>query len=406
MIESKLPIRLFRADTPHDVVSACLVASQAPARDFLAFSMDKAAPKATDYKVVMEAISACHPWEDVFDISGLPMNDHWLRPQEHVSRLARYRAMARSYKVLRDAVEARLIPESVDDVFIVSLDHPDIQLFTQVLPRARVSLYPHGLGSIHALENETFSRWTGRVGPIARRKQHMARILKQAIWGPGATPPISFDVTSAYTFNRYPAVGRRRYDLRYLITRETLADLFGALPAQIREVYETAAAGEPSGLLLLYPSDVEDPAFPHELETWGFVEFARHLVATYGVQRLIIKPHPRNGRELVERQSAAIKAGAPGVAISVIDQYPSVPIELAAGAMDIVAGAGLGSTSLHTLSRVYSIPMYSSDELLQTIAARLGQDGCSIEKWIKDNRGAYASLDLGFADQELSRHPR
>src|SRR5262249_9135243 len=74
-------VRLFRADTPHDVASACLVAGISPGQDYLAISADKAASDRDDYLLTMREMARAHQWVDVFDAGGLPIGDHgWFNP--------------------------------------------------------------------------------------------------------------------------------------------------------------------------------------------------------------------------------------------------------------------------------------------------------------------------------------
>src|SRR4029077_18888056 len=122
--------------------------------------------------------------------------------------LERYRALRRSFESIRAAICRHVQPAAVDELFLTCLNHPDVQLLSQVIARAEVCYLPHGLGSIHAVENETCVRLTTRPPALRKARHLLARTLKRPVWGTAATPPLSFDVATAYSFNRPPAVGR------------------------------------------------------------------------------------------------------------------------------------------------------------------------------------------------------
>ena len=203
-------VRLFRADTPHDVAAACLIAGSDPGQDILAISTDMAATTAPDYLAVMTGIALAYEWAAIVDISDLPMNQHWVRSTRRSSRWTRYRDMQRSYDMLRDMISASVPVDEITDLFLSCLDHPDVQLLSQVIPAARISYLPHGLGSIHAAENATCVRWSTPPPRLKRIRHLVTRSLKVPIWGPAVAPPLWFDISSAYTVALYPAFGRTR----------------------------------------------------------------------------------------------------------------------------------------------------------------------------------------------------
>ena len=115
------------------------------------------------------------------------------------------------------------------------------------------------------------------------------------------------------------------------------------------------------------------------------------------VERLILKPHPLNGAEWISRVAGAVPADLPSTSVQVLDRYAAIPIEVAVSAMNIVAAAGIGSTAVQTLSRIYGIPMYSSNEFLIRALARHsrthGDDTAALwEEWIEQNQEFYTSV--------------
>jgi hypothetical protein len=160
-------IRLFRADTPHDVASACLVAGLSPTRDYLAISADYSAADPSEYLQVMRAMARAHPWIDIIDISKLPINEPD-RTLPRPGRRNRYAAMRESFDMLHTTIASHIQPAAIDELFLTCLNHADIQLLTQVLPAAILSHYPHGLGSLHEVENAVYAELTTNAAPSRR----------------------------------------------------------------------------------------------------------------------------------------------------------------------------------------------------------------------------------------------
>src|SRR5262249_7020619 len=94
--------RVFRCDTPHDVLSACILANTLPrGRDALALCADKARGDREAFLQSMEMIACLHDWSSVVDISGLPMNRHWLTHATPGTRWQRLRDTVASMRELR-----------------------------------------------------------------------------------------------------------------------------------------------------------------------------------------------------------------------------------------------------------------------------------------------------------------
>lgn len=388
-------VRLFRTDTPHDVASACLVAGLAPARDYLTISADKVAGESAEYLLVMRAMARAHRWADIIDITGLPINEHgWLKQATHSSRLEHYRDMRKSFDLLRTTIASRVPPETVDELFLTCLDHPDIQIISQVMPSADISYLPHGLGSMHATENETCVRWTAKPS-LPRRTWHaLASLPKRSVWGPAASPPLSFDVVDAYSFCRPPAIGRQRHDLTYLMTPDVMERLFLALPEDVRSTYQSLRdnSGAAAGLLLMAPGDgMWRKDYPYDLEMRGLADLASELVRNHDLSRIVVKPHPRNSRQWIARFTEVVQGAIPEVSVTVITRHSAVPIEVAVSAMNVVAAAGIGSSSLPTLSRIYGIPTYSSNRLMRELYVAYPRVADRVETWIRDNGEFYTT---------------
>ncbi len=386
-------VRLFRADTPHDVASACLVAGLSPARDYLAISADYAAADPREYLQVMRAMARAHRWLDIIDISRLPINDpDRMRPRP--PRRDLYRTMRESFDMLRTTIAGHIQPDAVDELFLTCLNHADIRLLSQVLPAATLSHYPHGFGSLHDAENDTYVAIT-KSASLGRRARHAAlEAVKRPLWGRASTPPLSLDIFRSHSFHRYPLFGHERHDLTHLMTTDTMARLFAALPDEIRQAYEAHSSDRDAaaGLLLLTPADTRGPDYPYEVDLRGFGELASHLLSKHGVGGIIIKPHPLNSDQWITTVADAVRASVPEASVVTISRYSAVPVEIAASAMRVVAAAGIGSSSLHTLARIYGIPTYSSDRLLRELYADEPRMASSVETWIKDNKTSYTSV--------------
>lgn len=361
---SREHVRLFRADTPHDVAAACLVASQTRGEDYLAISADKAFGEIDEYRLVMRAIARAHDWADIVDITGLPIARHdWLIPYARSTRVQRYRDMRRSLRMLHATITRHLSPKAVDELFLTCLDHPDIQLFTQVMPHAAVSHVPHGLGCIVDSENSTYVKWTSKPSMPRRVRYFTVSAMKRAVWGKAATPPLAFRIKHAYSFNRVPAFGQHRHHMPDLVTPNTLRRLFDVLPADIRRVYMSDVEnkpGEKAALLLLLPPDDADSNYPNGQVVGRLTNLTGLLVDKHQVSGIIVKPHPRGSEHWTRRVTEAMQVAFDQGSITIIDKYPSVPIEIVAGVMNLAAAVGVSSTSLQTLARFYDISTYTT----------------------------------------------
>lgn len=387
---------MFRTDTPHDVASACLVADQAPGNDYLITNADKAVGEPGEYLEVMRALAQAHRWTEIIDVSGLEINRHvGLKAVPSISRFERYAALHTSFEALRRAVSEHVSPDAVDELFMTCLNHADVKLLAQVIPRAEVCYLPHGLGSIHAAENNACLREVARP-PLARRSRRLvASVIKRPIWGVAATPPLSFDIAKAYSFNRPPAIGRLRYDLRQLMTPDLMRKLFLMLPVEMREPYDAIQKVDdsPAALLLTAPGGgTEREGYRYELELEALASLAVALRKNHGARLIVVKPHPRSNREWVAQVSEAVRAAVPGTRVEAITRYGAVPIEIALSQIKVAAVGGLGSSSLQTLATLYGIPTYSSDRALRELHETYPPHADHTEAWIRDNREHYTTI--------------
>ena len=181
------------------------MAAQDPGRDFLVISADKTGGSAGEYLEVMRSLANAHRWAAIVDVSGLEINwDEWLTPDRGLSRFRRYAAMRDSFETLGRAVTEYVSPDAVDELFVTCLDHPDVQLLAQLMPRADVCYLPHGLGSIHGAENSACVRQTAKRSLPRRSCRLVVSSIKRPIWGVAATPPLPFEIAEGLSLIALP----------------------------------------------------------------------------------------------------------------------------------------------------------------------------------------------------------
>src|SRR5262245_27217046 len=95
--------RVFRVDTPSDVLCAAMVAGALPpGDDILCYTTDRAYGPKDDYIAALRSVASFHPWAHIIDISGIPILRHLDRPVRTVgAKLRRARDTAKSVDFLR-----------------------------------------------------------------------------------------------------------------------------------------------------------------------------------------------------------------------------------------------------------------------------------------------------------------
>ena len=153
----------------------------------------------------------------------------------------------------------------------------------------------------------------------------------------------------------------------------------------------------PVGFLLLAPGDgTQREGYPYGLSRPQALRASRsHTLlqnATASGSSWLWKPHPRSSHEWVVKATETIRAAVPGTRVEAIMSYAAVPIEIALSNVEVVAAAGLGSSSLRTLATLYEVSAYSSDHAMRDLHEADPRHAELTETWISDNRDHYTAI--------------
>lgn len=401
------PLRIFRADTPHDVACAAIVArTLPPGRDVLAFSTDKTGGAPGRFADRMRTMSRVHPWERVVDISGLPLAPYFVPGTPLDSTVDRLRDTARSVGMLRrilapacgqeipDRGPGRRAPLEADALFMTCFHHPDVQAMYGLFPSARKIYIPHGFDSLHGAEVHYYKAPLGLEG--LRRpspKEVLADLVKGIVFGRDAVLPRRMSIDAAYSFNLPLPGARAQHDLNDSLTKGTMRELFGRLPAEVRSYYESLAgeARERTSLLLLAPYDSDRKA-QDELQTQAVVRLAGKMAEHEDSTAILIKPHPVNSDVQVESVRTSLERAFPKLRLLVIREHREYPIEVMLAPFSVRASGAFGSSSMRTLKKIYGTKSYCPEADLRELYSKPPYDPEMIETWIKDNRGEYIAV--------------
>ncbi len=401
------PLRIFRSDTPHDIACAAIVAGTLPpGRDMLAFSTDKTGGAPGRFAERMRTMARVHPWEKVVDISGLPLAPHFVSGTPPDSTGERLRDIARSVGMLRrmlaplcgqdfaESGEGSRTPLRADELYLTCYHHPDVQAMYGLFPAARKIYIPHGFDSLHQAEIHYYRTPLGiDGGPRRPLRDAFADFVKGRLFGRDSVLPRRMTVDAAYSFNlALPGAGAQ-YDLSPRLNAETMRDLFGRLPDDVRSYYEGLAGQvrERTALLLLAPYD-SDRAAQDELQTQALVRLAGKMTAREGSASVLIKPHPVNSDAQVESVRAGLAQAFPELRLLVIGEHREYPIEVMLAPFSIRACGAFGSSSMRTLKKVYGTQSYCPESDLRELYSKPPYDPKMIETWIADNRGDYIAV--------------
>jgi hypothetical protein len=398
---------LFRADTPHDVVCAGIVAGQLPAgRNVLALSCDKGRDDRARYLASLNAMASLHDWEAVVDLSGLPLRGLWGPSPAVRGAWGRFRLTLASVRFLRQRLApvfgldpnrrglAGQLNGSVGEVYLTCLHHADVQLFYTLFPSARKVYYPHGFASVHKQEINFYAPYCAPGGRRPSWRSRLANLVKRLGWGKDAVQRRQFPLDAAFTFARSLPWVAENHRLTDWLDRERMAAFFNRLEPAVRDYYRTQAArcGERALLLLLHVSDA-DPSYPVERELEGTAEQVRQMIRKEDAGTVVVKPHPLNSSAWVEKVVARTREKVPGVTLVVIDQHQYCPIELVMSPFPITACAGIASSSLQTLHRIYGVPSYYFKSLLLDLYSCRADYLHQARVWISDVEKELVAVD-------------
>jgi hypothetical protein len=393
--------RLFRAHSPPDVVCAGLVANTLPpGKDILVICTDKVHGDPGAYLKTLRALSQIHRWSALVDISGIALN----RPQDVgrsvAGRLRRVVDTVRSMHELRQRLAPALgidpgqkalseaVADGLDELYVACLTHPDIQALYQLFPASKKSIYPHTFDS---LGREECADYEALCSPGARGNLPWSTVvrdcLKSSLVGSDACPQRFLELDTAYSFNAPLCWAKSQVSLRSLVNRDTMEDLYRYLPGDVRRYHDDLAERyrRGTGLLLLSPED-----FYKDMDLEGYVIMARRLVHE-GARALLVKPHPRSGKEYIHRIMNRLDDEVQDVALVLLDGYYDYPIEITLAPFTLMGCAALVSTTIATLSSYYRVPVYCPRDWLLRAFAGDPRKRQIIDNWLIEYEGRYVA---------------
>lgn len=395
-------VRVFRAETPSDVICACLVANTLPAGDdVLVVCADSSHGQTQEYLDCLSVLAKMHNWKATVDVSGLSLGqfEHpaktikgkWYGLQHTLSVMSelRYRlAVALNIPPDDDRLKERL-DGRVDELYLAYLLHPDAHSFCKIFPGARKIYYPHTFDSLMQCE-------VGDYAPVcdpalaSKLSPHKLALdwVKEILFGEDSVPLRHLRIDGAYTFKASMPWAAEQHCLSKVISRQTMSDLFHSLPAPAQGYYQGLASdcGPDVGVLLLAP---EDRAYEEEAE--GYLLLAGHLVND-GARSILVKPHSRNGAKWLSRILDELGRRLSDVKLVVAREHYFYPVEVILSPFRLTACAGMGSTSLSTLRKIYGVRSYCPEGMLLKAYAddpiRLG----FLTRWIAECSGDYIAV--------------
>lgn len=397
--------RLFRADTPHDVACAAIVAaSLPPGRNVVAFLADKAETSLERLRACLEAMALTYRWDAVVDLTGVfPLGSAWrgglwrrwrrVRSQVKGVQAAR-RRLAPAFG-LDPSVPSLAIDLSgqVDELYLTCLHHPDVRMMAVIAPKARISYFPHGFDSLHSAEAAYYAPFAYvRGGADNEATPLLSDWWKRALLGQDAVPVRRVGVETAFSFTRPAPWAASNVDLSHVLTPDTMQNLFLRLPEQVRAYFRAKAEECPRdvGLLLLTPSYMGD-TYPYALEIEGFLRLAEALEQG-GAQYLVAKPHPLTTEQHTERTLAALHAAGLRSKIVVLQEHREYPVEIISTPFALAGCGGIGTSSLRTLRTLYGIQAFCPEQLLYRLYEGNSSKLRAVNLWIEDHRGQYTPI--------------
>jgi hypothetical protein len=281
-----------------------------------------------------------------------------------------------------------VLTDNLDELYVACLTHPDIQALFRLFPRSKKNIYPHTLDS---LGKEECADYEALCSPLARGslpwRTALRDQLKSLLVGSDACPQRFLELDTAYSFNSPLCWAKSQVSLKTLVNRSTMEALYQCLPADVRQYHDDLADRfrRGSGLLLLSPED-----FYQDVDFEGYVVMARWL-ARAGARTLLVKPHPRSGKEYIRRIMHRLQDEIHDVGLVLLDRYYYYPIEITLAPFTLTSCAALVSTTIATLSSFYGVPVYCpKDWLLRTFAGNPIKRNI-INNWLIEYEGRYAA---------------
>lgn len=402
-----MALRLFRADTPHDIVCASFVAARLPpGKDILLYSTDKVLGDARGMREAMQGTAGLHRWATIVDISGLPLREFLFGSRRPGARVAMARAVGETVAALAARIAPALgiassdagvrtrLNAAVDELYLTCYHHPDVQAMYAMFPRALKAYFPHGFDSVHRAELEAHGRYFSRPRGARRRvREALFDIAKRVALGSESLLPRVMRIDRAYSFNLALPWAGEQVDLSDALCRRSMEELYERLPPPVRTYFGRVASevGGRALLAILPPFD-----WPTEelnvLQRRGMAELAVAACRKEAASLVLVKPHPRNSPEDVAGQVRMILDSAPGIPLIVLEEHGPYPVELVMAPFKVTSCASLGSSSCRPLRMIYGMRSYISEPTLRALYSSDPGLDVAMGAWLEGNRGSNVCL--------------
>jgi hypothetical protein len=250
--------------------------------------------------------------------------------------------------------------------------------------------YPHTLDSLAPSEADHYARYCAQ--PEWSTSDFVSDNLKRVVFGSDSVPVRHTSLDRIYTFRCVPAWTGEHVQLEAALSRATMARLFDRLPAYVRTYFEVLSGrcGNDVGVLLLNPDDHGVP-HPYDREIAAYLHLANEL-RRRGARTILVKPHSRSSVHWNEKVKSALRTEQTGLDSLFVEQFYYYPIEITIAPLKAVACAGMGTTCLGTLGRIYGMAAYCAEErMLQINDWNVGwRDNFRV--WVEDYGKCYVAV--------------
>ena len=395
-----VPRRLFRADSPGDVICSALVANTLPdGESVLAFCTDKSTGDVASLRDCLLALAELHDWHAVVDISGLPINQHAMGVTDNHSRRRMIADTLHTAELLRQKLAgplgldpdrriARQLDAAIDELYVTCVYHADVQALMKSFSRALKFYYPHGFGGLSPSELKYYEPVL--VGVRRNPANSLKDTVRRVVWGRDAVPLRTVRLDGAYSFD-LPMPWTETHSVSHLETKATMAGLFRQLPDQVRSYFGGLATdlSTPLGLVLLSGKGSRDTR-GEEAEIEAHVHVARSMIGRHHLQSLVVKPHPMGSPAWSGRVIAELEVCLADVDIKVMSQYHQYPVEVVLVPFSIASAGTVISMTLRTIRQIYEVPCYCPESRL--LAIWHGANRAAVEEWVAQSRDYYVAV--------------
>jgi len=402
-LDASIPTRLFRAASPSDMVCAALLAEQLPGGNhLLAIARDKSQADSEAYRECFESLVSLHDWRGVVDISGWSLTEDQVEAPTLADRWRRLWIVRESMAELRHWIAAilgisptnvaldRSLDQRVDELYLTCLNHFDVRALYRVFPSARKIYYPHTLDSLAPSEADHYERYCSRPGWSTN--DFVRDSLKRVVFGNDSVPVRHTSLDRIYTFRSAAAWAREHVRLDVALSPATMLRLFSRLPDCVRTYFRALAGrcGENVGVLLLNPDD-HGERHPYESEVEAYLHLANEL-RRRGARTILVKPHSRSSVVWNEKVKSALQAERIGLDVIFVEKFYHYPIEITLAPLSAAACAGMGTTCLGTLARIYGMAAYCAEERMLQINAWNVEWRDNFRVWVEDYGKCYIAV--------------